>query len=92
LNCVVGKPEVLLENQRFYSYFVIGKSEILFLRCNWNCVIGKPEILFLLRNRNCVIGKSEILFLLRNGNCVIGKSEILFLLHNWKIGDFIPTA
>jgi hypothetical protein len=45
LNCVVGKPEVLLENQRFYSYFVIGKSEILFLLRNGNYVIGKPEVL-----------------------------------------------
>ena len=39
-----------LENRRFYSYYVMGKSKILFLPCNWNYVIGNPSDLFLLRN------------------------------------------
>ncbi len=31
---------MLLENLRFYAYFVIGKPSVLYLLCNWNYVVG----------------------------------------------------
>ncbi len=33
-----SKGTALLENFQFYSYFIIGKPEILFLLQNWNFV------------------------------------------------------
>ena len=46
-NFVVGTA--LLENPKFYSYYIIGKPSILFLFHNWNCVIPPKKIFWNLK-------------------------------------------